>query len=178
MFEEAKKHLSAAYAVAKCSRDKSNQNGAIIVTNYTSLYGMNRFPDGSEYTEERINERPLKYDYFEHAERAVIFTAAKEGVILRDATMYCPWAACVPCARAIVLSGIRTVFVHRDRMLMTPDRWMDSVQRAHQILRDGNVFVVQVQGYIEGQDDVLVNGSLGLYHKDENVDFTQHMGSF
>ena len=44
-------------------------------------------------------ERPMKYLYFEHAERNAIFTAARHGIRTEGATLYVQALPCVDCAR-------------------------------------------------------------------------------
>ena len=44
-------------------------------------------------------ERPVKYMYFEHAERNAIFTAARHGIRTEGATLYVQALPCVDCAR-------------------------------------------------------------------------------
>ena len=64
--------------------------------------GCNTFPKGFPH----IQERPAKYSWIEHAERNAIYTAARNGVGLEGSSMYLNWYPCVPCARAIIQSGI------------------------------------------------------------------------
>lgn len=44
-------------------------------------------------------QRPIKYMYFEHAERNAIFTAARHGIRTDGATLYVQALPCVDCAR-------------------------------------------------------------------------------
>jgi len=44
-------------------------------------------------------ERPIKYMFFEHAERNAIFTAARHGIRTDGATLYVQALPCVDCAR-------------------------------------------------------------------------------
>lgn len=46
-------------------------------------------------------QRPVKYMYFEHAERNAIFTAARHGIRTDGATLYVQALPCVDCARYI-----------------------------------------------------------------------------
>jgi dCMP deaminase len=47
----------------------------------------------------------------EHAERAAIYGAARNGRCLDGCTMYCNLMPCMDCARAIVSTGIRRLVV-------------------------------------------------------------------
>lgn len=44
-----------------------------------------------------------------HAEANAIYAAAKEGISLQGATLYCNFSPCMKCAEAIIQSGIKTV---------------------------------------------------------------------
>lgn len=49
-----------------------------------------------------------------HAEANAISFAAKEGIKLKGATLYCKVAPCLECARLIIQSGIIRVLYHED----------------------------------------------------------------
>lgn len=134
--------MRAAYNVAIVhSTDPSTQNGAVIVDGlYRKLLsqGANHFP---EHVTESLDrwERPIKYSYVEHAERNAIYAAAKIGVGLDGMTMYCPWAACADCARAIIQSGIRRLVTHKIMADATPDHWKSSIVIATRMLQEAGV---------------------------------------
>lgn len=44
-----------------------------------------------------------------HAEANAIFAAAKEGISLDGATLYCNYSPCMKCAEAIIQAGIKRV---------------------------------------------------------------------
>ena len=104
-------YLRNAYCLARQSRDPSNQNGSTLVSADNEIIGTgnNNFPIGVVFTKERSEVRPDKYRYFEHAERAAIYQAARAGSKVFGSTMFVPWAACCDCARAIINSGVLTV---------------------------------------------------------------------
>ncbi len=137
--------LKDCYAIALSSPDPSTQNAAFIVAkNGTSGHaGCNTFTRGVEATPERL-ERPLKYSYVEHAERNAIFAAARAGAKLDGATMYCPWAACIECARAIVQVGITTLVRHKQASDRSPERWIESIALADELLIAGGVEIIDV----------------------------------
>ena len=92
----------------KRSDDKFTKNGAILVSGdrKVMVLAANLIPGKIKVTEERC-DRPLKYQYLEHAERTAIFRAGAEGIATKDSTLYCPWFACVDCARAIICAGVK-----------------------------------------------------------------------
>lgn len=150
--------LKECYAVAsQQSDDLSNQNAAMIITSTgeKTIAIANRIPDGVVKMPERIKQRPLKYDFIEHAERGVIYYAAKYGHRLNGATLVCPWIACADCSRAIVCSGIRTVVTHKQRNELTSrgrdkvldtvsDRWINPISSGAAILKEAGIEVVQL----------------------------------
>ena len=99
--------LAVNYAT-KRSDDKLTKNGAVLVTadRKHMVLAANLIPGKIKVTEERC-DRPLKYQYLEHAERTAIFRAGAEGIATKDSILYCPWFACVDCARAIICAGVK-----------------------------------------------------------------------
>jgi len=132
-------YLRQAYILAdENSPDNSTRVGAIIVSYAFGVYsGWNKLPPGLEGVD--ISDRKFKYKIIEHAERVAIFQATYAGDSLAGATMYCPWAACCDCARAIVLSGIKEVVCHGEALEQTPDRWKEDIDLAKKIFEAGGV---------------------------------------
>lgn len=48
----------------------------------------------------------------EHAERNLIAYAARNGIALKDATLYITHAPCIECAKSIINAGFKTVYWH------------------------------------------------------------------
>lgn len=144
--------LREAYRFASfASDDPDTQNGALIITRGGErLFGANTIPPRVLIKQSRL-ERPEKYLWIEHAERAAIFSAARQGLRLNNATMYCPWYACPDCARAIIGSGIKEVVGHDKPFSMTPPRWSDLIERARVMLSEAGV------------KTRIVSGDVGVY---------------
>ena len=108
-------YLNKCYEVADRSPDESTHSGCYIVAqdNTPISFGYNGFPRKIENTPER-QERPLKYQYFEHAERNAIYNAGREGKSCLGAKLYVNWLPCADCARGIIQVGITDVIVHRE----------------------------------------------------------------
>ncbi len=159
MNEQAAEYLRNAYCLAAQSRDTSNQNGATLVNSNNEIIatGNNNFPIGVGFTKERSEIRPDKYRYFEHAERSTIYQAARTGNKIFGSTLFCCWAACCDCARAIINSGVLTLVVHYERMQMTPIRWQDDVNSALAMLTESGVSTQYYKGPIN-VPSILVNG--------------------
>jgi dCMP deaminase len=164
-FEKSdEEYLLMAYKAATQSPDPSTQNGAVIPY---SLLGRERyhsacntFPKNVKNKPERL-ERPLKYNYVEHAERNVIFEAAAMGTFgcVNNLTMFVPWFACADCARAIIQVGIRRVVGHKPMMDKTPDHWKESIQHALTMLEEAGVETKLVTTILNGPE-IRFNGEL------------------
>lgn len=142
--------LRMAYREARKSPDTSTQNGAIII-DATGKYmssGHNSPTPGFHVEDEHVVAD--KYAYMEHAERAAVFNAARYGVRTFGATMYCPWASCQDCARAIVCAGIKRLVRHADAMRQTPERWKISMLCGDTIMLGGGVEIIEVEGPVNG----------------------------
>lgn len=133
------------------SRDPHTKVGAVIACGETGvplvIASNNYFNSNANPTTDDF-EKPRKYDVFEHAERHVIYLAAREGIKTEGTTLFAPWSACPDCARAIVMSGIRRVVAHYDCLCRTPPRWLGKVEQGHEILRDGGVELTEFMGEV------------------------------
>lgn len=140
------KYLKMAFENARDhGTDPSTQNGAVIVDLDSDLggewivgEGANHFPKGVQENAKRW-ERPLKYQFVEHAERNAVFSAARSGNKLDGATMYCPWYACADCARAIIQAGIKEVVGHQKCFDLTPAHWQESIANAFLMFEEAGV---------------------------------------
>lgn len=155
--------LGQCYREATNSPDTSTQLGAVIMspvgTLMSSTLSHNGFVSGWEPRAEDY-ERPRKYLVTEHAERRAIYKAAKMGIRLKGATLYCTWAACTDCARAIVESGITTLVRHYPPLDEATERWLESVSLGDRIMRQGGVKIVDVIGPIPEAFPILRSGEL------------------
>ncbi len=138
--KENKDYLRKAYVFAKeNSTDKDTWTGSIIVNNGKIITsGANRFAPGVKQTSDRKN-RPKKYLFQDHAERNAIYIAAKEGKKLDGSKMYMPWAPCPICANAIIISGIKTLIIHYDKVMKTPKDWVDDIIEAVNMLLESKI---------------------------------------
>lgn len=154
--------MQLAYIHAKKSPDPSIQNGAVLIDKYGYVIGegYNDFPPGVEYTPEQLLDREWKLRNIEHAERNAIYEAVRLHNDLHDSTLVCPFAACTDCARAIVLTGVKKVIMHKARMDMTPERWKVSVDQGFKIMRDAQVVLEFYDAPIGDCEPILVCGNL------------------
>ncbi len=135
------KFFGIADAAAALSKDRSTKVGAVAIGSAGQVLGVgyNGFPRGADDNLVTRHERPTKYIWTEHAERNLIYNAARHGISLAGATIVVSGLhPCADCARAIVQSGIIRVLVrHGD----TNERWVDSIAHAADILRECGVLV-------------------------------------
>ena len=100
------------------------QVGAIIVKNKRILTtGYNGAPEGVKSCRERGECLRMKNDiasgtrlelcYAVHAEQNAIVQAARLGILLEGATLYCTHQPCVICAKMIINAGIKRI-VYKD----------------------------------------------------------------
>lgn len=123
------------------SDDPRTKVGALIVRNDTpggSILGANRMPRGVRQTPGR-HTPSQKHSFIEHAERDVIYGAAREGFRTDGCVMYAPWFACCDCARAVIESGIREIVGLASLHVLTPPKWRGELAIAHAILREAGV---------------------------------------
>lgn len=100
--------MELAMYVADWSKDPSTRVGAVVVApdrRIVSL-GYNGFPRGVADTDERLNDRPIKYAFVAHAERNAIDNA---DVSMRGCTLYVTLQPCAECTKSIIQKGIAKV---------------------------------------------------------------------
>jgi len=112
-----------AALLALCARkgqespDPRTKIGCLVVAPDGSVRSAacNDYPRGILPGSVERTEAPLKYIWFEHAERNAIYQAARRGVSTEGCTMFVELKPCVECARAIIQAGITQVVINQDR---------------------------------------------------------------
>ena len=105
-----------ALLAATRSKDPSSNIGAIIVSPSTEgdvvrSTGYNGFPAGVNDSISVRYERPIKYLWFEHAERNAIYACARSGTSTQGCRIYTNSIPCADCTRAIIQAGISHLFI-------------------------------------------------------------------
>jgi dCMP deaminase len=141
--------LNMASLISQWSKDESTKVGSVIVSpdGDPISFGYNGFPRGVLEFPER-SERPLKYNFSEHAERNAIYLSRRD---LRDCVMFCTHFPCCDCARAIIQSGIGTLVFYTDEhyshqvgsSLISPERAAMN-KNSYQMFREANVTVIGI----------------------------------
>lgn len=144
-------HIRIAEAVKTKSKDPSSQIGAVIVGKDHAILstGFNGFPRGINESDPTRWERPIKYQYVEHAERNAIYNAAKNGVQLDGSTIYLtgfggkgvPVVPCVECTKAVIQAGIKKVvgYAYKD----APESWLEDLEFSNRLLKEAGILVVE-----------------------------------
>ena len=93
--------------ILSTSDDSNTRTAAVLATpeGEVVLASANTLTTGVESTPENTT-RPGKKPWIDHAERNVIYGAAREGISTEGMHMHLKWFPCAECARAIVQSGI------------------------------------------------------------------------
>jgi len=160
--------LRVCYELAALSPDRSNQNGAIILSQRPrggtwSTHGFNTFTRGINPTPEQLADRDWKIAHITHAERAALAKLFFYGADIMATpdipiVMYCPWFACADCANAIALSPVTKIYGHKQRMDTTPERWKANVDAGLNIIAKAGIEIELVDGELGNTPTIRVNG--------------------
>ncbi len=111
-----KNFINIAKEIASASKCVSKQVGAVIVKDGRILStGYNGTPAGykncnthwnNEYTKEHHD---WSKTYEIHAEMNAIIWAAREGISIKDATIYVTLEPCSECSKNLIASGIKRI---------------------------------------------------------------------
>ena len=169
VLEQPGQYLAQAYYLARNSPDRSNQTGALVF-NKRGLRagdGWNHFPPGFELTPEELfidgqqqdavdELKKQKYSRVAHAEFTAVVSSYRN---LQGGVMVAPWATCNEYAKSIVLSGLKNLVVHKERMDLTPSRWLKDIATALIRIKANGIQLIKYSGPVDA-DPVYVNGSL------------------
>ena len=126
-----KNFINIATELATASKCVSKQVGAVIVKNGRILStGYNGTPAGftnccdywdGKYTKDH-HEWSKTYEI--HAEMNAIIWAAREGISIKDATIYVTLEPCSQCSKNLIASGIKRIvysksYEHNDSIIIT-----------------------------------------------------------
>ncbi len=137
--------IEVARTVAKWSKDKSTQVGAVVLMeDGTPLtFAYNGFARGVNDDVPERHARPEKYKWTSHAEENAIANLARTGQQAMGATLYVTHFPCAGCARKIIQAGIKRVVV--DASSMTEDfvsRWTDDMNCSKVMFAECGVEVI------------------------------------
>ncbi len=140
-----RKYLNLAKEVSSWSKDPSTKVGAVAVGKVGQILaqGYNGFPRGIADTQERYDNRELKYKYVVHAEMNCIYNATHNGVSLNGATLYV-WGlpVCSECAKGIIQVGVDKIVIPVYNEI--PDKWKKSWEETKLLFDEANVIIEEV----------------------------------
>lgn len=124
--------LALAKHISQWSKDPSTKVGAVLVNDLRQVVGMgyNGFARGINDSDERLNNRELKYKLVVHAEVNAIIQAGHEA---RDSMLYVYPSFMIPpichdCCKAAIQAGIRGIVGFKpDESDPRVQRWKDSI---------------------------------------------------
>ncbi len=132
--------LDLAEHISRWSKDPSTKVGAVIVDTNRRVVsiGYNGFPIGVEDTDERYNNRDLKYKMIVHGERNAILFARED---LKGKTLYTwPFGPCPQCAGMVIQSGISHVVFPAT----SNPRWFDDIELSKKMFCESGLIVTEV----------------------------------
>ena len=99
------RYLKIAKDVSEWSKDPSTKVGAVIVGDKHQIVsqGYNGFPRGFKDSLDRLENKPVKYQYTIHAEANALYNALYNGSCVNGSTIYVHGLpCCIECAKAII----------------------------------------------------------------------------
>ena len=131
--------LKLAKQIASWSKDPSTQVGCVVVGPDREIRstGFNGLPRGIEDSEDRLNNREIKYPMICHAEENAIMHAARIGISLKDCTAYVTWPPCTRCARSLIQAGVSEIIYPKG--IDIPDRWIQDFDLSLKMFKEAAV---------------------------------------
>ena len=133
------RYLELAEQVSTWSKDPSRKIGALAVGSKGQVLaqGFNGFPRGIIDSNDRYDNRDIKYKYVVHAEMNVIYNATYNGVSLDGSTLYVTGLpVCSDCAKGIIQVGIQRVVMKEQNI---PTHWLDSWKMTAGMFDEANI---------------------------------------
>ena len=139
-----KRFLGLAEYVSSWSKDPSTKVGAVITDKQNRIVsiGYNGFPRGVK-DDNRLINRPLKYQLVVHAEKNALIFANKS---VENCVIYTyPFMPCSVCAASIIQSGIDRVVSYVNYNAS----WAENFKLSAQILKEAGVELVLYENKIQ-----------------------------
>lgn len=148
------------FAVSMKSKDESTHIGAIITNDDHIIVsvGYNGFPKGANDNIKERQKRPLKYGWFEHAERNAIYNAANVGSRVKDCIIYTNGIPCINCARAVIQVGIKEVVYPDVWNNVNAEKWAKEAEISKEMFDECGVKLRNYKGNIPNKIVALKRG--------------------
>ncbi len=133
--------LEMAKSVSLFSKDPSTKVGAVIIDDGRRVIstGYNGFPRGIADTDERLNNRELKYKLVVHGEINAILFANRT---VKNCTLYTyPFMCCSSCALLVIQSGIKKVVAPYSEN----PRWIESFKLTRELFQEAGVELKEIK---------------------------------
>lgn len=129
----------AEYIANEWSDDPSTKTGAVITNGRKPIsLGVNGLPMGVDDTEERLNNRDIKYKVIIHCERNALIFAERS---LINCTLYTwPFMSCATCASMMIQAGIKRIVAPYSENA----RWVDDFKLTTELFNEAGVEMVLV----------------------------------
>lgn len=149
-----KRYFEIARTVSTWSKDPSSKIGAVIIGDNGQIIsqGYNGFPRGVNDAEERYNNRELKYKMVVHAELNAILNALYNGSSVKGASIFVHGLPiCTDCAKAIIQSGIKAVYIDslRDGI------WLNMWEISQKMFNEANIEVYVFDGILSIENTAI-----------------------
>jgi dCMP deaminase len=140
----SEKFMRNAYFWSESSKDVRTKVGAVLVRKRRPIaVGYNGLPEGLEDDLPKRQERPLKYFFFEHAERNCFYQCAHQGVSSSGCTIYTMGTPCADCARAVINCHVVKCVIHKQwvdyEKVFYREKWEESCKISEQMLLEAGV---------------------------------------
>lgn len=160
--------MSLAYLVSMKSKDPSTKVGCVITDTDKNLrsIGYNGPPRGIDDSNPKIYQRPLKYLYFEHAERNAVYNATRTNTPIKGGFLYVTFIPCSICASAILQLEMSRLIIHKQgqqamEMARGSERWDESQGVAMDMLQE---VVDKGQMEIDWYDGPIIHRTFATYN--------------
>jgi dCMP deaminase len=136
-----KRFLELAQHISTFSKDPSTKVGAVIFddNNRVISMGYNGLPQKISDTDQRYDNRELKYKIIIHAEMNAILFSKKDLTNCSIATW--PFLSCSNCTSAIIQAGIKRI-ISPKLPVELEKRWKESCDLSLDLYREANVEVI------------------------------------
>lgn len=147
-----KKLLEQCYQKAQKSNHLTTRIAALLIDKQGNelVWGVNNLP---------IFVRPLDYRitgenrhiFPNHAERDVIYKAAREGIKTEGLMMVMPWIPCILCANACISSGISKLITHKQFIEQSNPERKAEFEESLKLLQEANISVIAYNGEVKAK---------------------------
>jgi len=137
-----KRYMELAKAVSTWSKDPSKKIGAIAIGSKGQVLaqGFNGFPRGIDDSDDRLNDREIKYKYVVHAEMNLIYNATFNGISLDGSSVYIyGLPLCSECAKGLIQVGVKRIVMNKDSLESADDKWLESFELTMQLLNESGI---------------------------------------